>query len=261
MKYTYAESGGQPISWDGQTHLLCVGTTGSGKSALLNSLLWSIFVDHPNTESSALVLNPKRVGFTWIAASPRVCLFNNAADMESIYQGISDEMMRRYTALETGEISESELKPIYVFQDEMAALLSGSLIDQRNVKSIKEKLQELLILARASKIFVCAFTQTALAEYVAGTLTRANFSSTIIMHVSNSSELSMAANLSADDVSGSMEPTNFIRGEVLASTEQGKAFVRGMSFYHSPDEFLLAKPILQSAEPADFSYLSKRGLL
>lgn len=261
VKYKYAESGGEPIYYDGSTHLLCIGITGSGKSVTLNSLLWAMFADPPQgSDASAIVLNPKRVGFAWIEGSPRVRLYNDAAQMETIYQALTDEMMTRYHLLQSGEVTEDELQPLYVFQDEMAALLGGGLLLKNATNSIKENLTQLLILARQAKIFVLAFSQTALSEYTAGTLTRANFSSTIIMHVSNGSELAMAANLSGDDVSATMNPTNFQKGEILAATETGKAFKRGMVDYHPPEELIRAMPLLQDAEPADFGFLDRRGL-
>lgn len=259
-RYAYAESGGKPIYYDGASHLLCIGISGSGKTATLNSLLWSMFVNDPDTRASAVVLNPKIYGLDWIAASPRVRYVNDPAKMETVYQGLVDEMMRRYNQLESGEVTEKELAPLYVFQDELAALLGGGLILPGAVKPIKENLQKLLILARQAKIFILAFSQTALAEYVAGTLTRANFSSTIIMHVTNSSELGMAANLAADDVSGTMNPTNFVRGEVLAATEAGMSFVRGMSYYRPPEQLQAASDVMKRATPADFSFLDKRGV-
>lgn len=257
-RYAYAESGGQPIYYDGATHLLCIGISGSGKTATMNSLLWALLTGEE--EVSAVVMNPKIYGLDWVTASPRVRYVNDPACMETVYQGLVDEMMRRYSLLESGEVSEDELQPLYVFQDELAALLGGSLILPGAAKPIKENLQKLLILARQAKMFVLAFSQTALAEYVAGTLTRANFGSTIIMHVTNSSELAMAANLAADDVSGTMNPTNFVRGELLAATEAGKSFVRGMAYYRPPEQLRAASDVLGRAEPADFSFLDKRGI-
>lgn len=259
MRFKYGVSGGEPIYYDGCTHLLCIGTTGSGKTVTLNALLWAMLVEQ-QSDAAIIVMNPKRVGMAWAAESPRVRLYNDVTQMESVYQAITDEMMRRYYMLQEGEVTEDDLPPLYIVQDEMAALLGGGLLLKKTADSIKENLQQLLILARQAKIFVLAFTQTALSEYCAGTLTRANFSSTIIMHVSNSSELAMAANLSESDVSATMNPTNFQKGEILAATEQGKDFKRGLADYHPPAELLKAMPGLKDAEPADFAFLDRRGL-
>lgn len=257
-RFAYAESGGEPIYYDGCSHCLCVGITGSAKTTTANSLLWSMLVED-KTSKKIVVLNPKRVGFEWVTPARNVRLINDPAMMESVYAGLVDEMQRRYSALVAGGITEDELTPIYIFQDELAALLGGLLLP-KDAKSIKENLQQLLILARQAKIFILAFTQTALGEFTGGTLTRANFSSTIMMKVTNSQELNMAANLSAEDISATMNPANFIRGEVLASTEAGRSFQRGMIYYRPPEQLAAAAEILKRIKPDDFTFLEKRGL-
>lgn len=134
--------------------VLIAGTIGSGKSVLLDSILYNISAK--NTGDVAVgIIDLKRVQFTKWEKLPHLQEFGVAKDINSAFKmidRITDVMEHRYKLMEEQGVVKYNGTRIYLIIDEMADLLTH--------KGIEAKLTHLLRLCRASNIAVICATQS-----------------------------------------------------------------------------------------------------
>lgn len=137
------------------THLLIGGTTGCGKSVLINTILYSLLTQK-NAASAALVLiDPKRVELSKYKKLPFVKRY--AQEPFDVIAALNDSirvMERRYKQMEARGVVQWYGSPVYVVIDELADLMTT---DGRN--EIRRLLQRLLQLGRAANVHIIAATQ------------------------------------------------------------------------------------------------------
>ena len=132
-----------------QTHTLIAGTTGSGKSVLLNSIIWS-YLAYPDYY---LFIDLKRVELVRYKNHPRTLGFVKLPDqvipaLDSMIQRMED----RYTEMEkTGKV-KSDRPHIHIIIDELADLLT--------YKGVEERITKLMRLGRAANIHLLMATQS-----------------------------------------------------------------------------------------------------
>lgn len=174
-------------------HLLVAGTTGSGKSQLLKSLIAAL-CDHlpPDAVRFALV-DPKQVTFTFRGDSPyllRPVEFDAAGALPLVEQ-CYEEMERRYALLRArgkehvGELAPADAVPRWVVVfDEFADLMLG---DKGTKKELEALLKRLGAKARAAGIHLVLGTQRPEASVVTPLL-RANLPGRISLQVATERE-------------------------------------------------------------------------
>lgn len=191
---------GKPRYMDLQTapHLMIAGTTGSGKSVLLNAAITSLLYRATPYELKMIMIDPKMLELSIYEDIPHLlhpvvteskkavaALKWLVGEMDSRYKMLSEEGVRDIDSynrrLETLEIEEKQLRwlpYIVVIIDELADLMMVSPSD------VKDSIIRLAQKARAAGIHIIVSTQRPSADVVAG-LIKANFPARISFLVSS----------------------------------------------------------------------------
>ena len=132
-------------------HLMIAGTTGSGKSVLVDDLLYALTGRDPSTQQIILI-DLKRISFLkWRKFPHVVSLVTEPEDVCPMLDRVIDEMERRYKEMMARELEQSRACHIHVVIDELAQVMT--------VKGAEERIDQLLRLARASNIHMVLATQ------------------------------------------------------------------------------------------------------
>jgi S-DNA-T family DNA segregation ATPase FtsK/SpoIIIE len=183
-------------SLDRMPHLLVAGTTGSGKSMFLHTILLSILMRRTPDEARFLLIDPKRLEFTPYEGIPHLLssVVTDAKEAVKLLQWLLREMDRRYLIfarlgvrnLESyqslPEDPDSEprepLPMLLVVVDELADLmLTGS-------NEIETSITRLAQMARAVGIHLVLATQRPSVDVLTG-LIKANFPARIAFQVAS----------------------------------------------------------------------------
>ncbi len=187
---------GQPVYCDiaNMPHLLIAGTTGSGKSVCLNSIIVSILYRARPDEVKFVMIDPKQVEFSKYAGIPHllVPVVTNPKKAAGALSWAVNEMLERYGKFyETGvkDIEgynkyvkkHDELEPmpkICIFIDELADLMMAA------PKDVEDSICRLAQMARAAGMHLVIATQRPSVDVITG-LVKANISSRIALTVSS----------------------------------------------------------------------------
>jgi S-DNA-T family DNA segregation ATPase FtsK/SpoIIIE len=218
-------------------HLLIAGTTGSGKSILIKTILASIMYQLTPNDIRLVMVDPKRVDFGIFNASPFMA-YRVITDIEvaSIaLQTLVDEMELRYDILEQSQASNISLynqtaKPgkqmpyIVAVIDEFADLIMADKTDiGDNIIRIAQK-------ARACGIHLILATQRPSAEVISG-LIKANVPGKIALSVSSAINSKIIIDRSgAEKLLG--------KGDMIFISPDVKDGIRLQGAYISDDEIM-----------------------
>jgi DNA segregation ATPase FtsK/SpoIIIE, S-DNA-T family len=189
-------------------HLLLAGTTGSGKTALLRTLLASLAMhNHPGMLQLALI-DPKGRGFGPLGALPHVWrstgVVQEASAAADLLRALVDEMERR------DRVNRS-LPRIVVAIDELADLL------QVGGKGVGESLQRLTQRGREAGLHVVAATQRPAATLVGG-LVKANFPVRLVGSVVSAEDAKVASGIAGSNAERLLGRGDFLlvaKGQVI----------------------------------------------
>lgn len=193
-------------------HLLIAGSTGSGKSVLINAMICSILYKSSPSEVKMLLIDPKRLELSFYEDIPHLlhpvvtdpekaalALRWTVGEMERRYQKLADKGVRdidgynqrieadrkeekgRTTMSDSGEeplADEEKLPYILVVIDELADLM---MVSSREVETAIARLAQM---ARASGIHLLVATQRPSVDVLTGTI-KVNFSARISFQVSS----------------------------------------------------------------------------
>jgi len=183
---------GTPIAADipRMPHVLVAGTTGSGKSVLINSFITSILFRAAPTEVKLILIDPKRVEFTAYNGIPHL-LTPVIVEVEKILSALKwamGEMDRRYKLFaERGvrniegynELSGFQALPyIVIVIDELADLMMFAPVE------VEDAIARLAQMARATGIHLVIATQRPSVNVITG-LIKANIPCRIAFNVSS----------------------------------------------------------------------------
>jgi S-DNA-T family DNA segregation ATPase FtsK/SpoIIIE len=180
-------------------HLLIGGTTGSGKSVAINSMIMSILMRATPAEVRFIMIDPKRVEFTPYNGIPHLyvpvvtecreaasALSWGVAEMErrlKVFSKVGARNINQYNAkvqkgMQIGDADAQELPYIVIVIDELADLMM-------NVgKEVELSISRLAQLARAAGIHMIVATQRPSAKVVTG-LIKANITNRIAFNVAS----------------------------------------------------------------------------
>jgi S-DNA-T family DNA segregation ATPase FtsK/SpoIIIE len=143
-----------------QPHLLVAGATGSGKSVVVNGIVYNLL--HKGPASAGLILiDPKRVELVQYKDTPHCIMY--ASEPDTMVQALQHALQiteARYTQMQQNHERKYSGGDIYVIIDELADLMTT----QR--KKVQPLLQRLAQIGRAAKIHIIACTQCPLAKVI-----------------------------------------------------------------------------------------------
>lgn len=183
---------GNPILADigKMPHVLVAGTTGSGKSVLINSFIASLLFRASPEEVKLILIDPKRVELTGYNGIPHL-MVPVIVDVEKILSALkwaTNEMDRRYkTFAERGvrnidgynELAGFQALPyIVIFIDELADLMAFAPVE------VEDTIARLAQMARATGIHLVVSTQRPSVDVITG-LIKANIPCRIAFNVSS----------------------------------------------------------------------------
>ena len=196
------DSEGKPVVVDiaSLPHLLVAGTTGSGKSVLLNSIVMSMLMRATPDELRLIMVDPKRVEFTFYAGLPHlyVPVVTEPRQAVSALQWGVTEMERRLKVfehykvrdirsynekVEGGALGEDDRRPkkmpyFVIVIDELSDLMMVA------GKDVESSIVRIAQLGRAAGIHLIVATQRPSADVVTG-LIKANIDNRVALSVDN----------------------------------------------------------------------------
>lgn len=136
-----------------QPHLLIAGATGSGKSVLVNGIIYTALFHSPATVQLILI-DPKRVELSQYRPCPHVLHYASEPDtMPAALQDALTITENRFRFMQSKGIRKYEGSDIYVIIDELADLMTTKR------KEVQPLIQRLCQIGRAARVHVVACTQ------------------------------------------------------------------------------------------------------
>ena len=133
-------------------HLLIAGATGTGKSVLINGLIYTALFKTPEQVQFILV-DPKRVELLDYRETPHCLYYANDKNMINALQFAIDLIEKRYKEMESRHIKSFIGPRVYVVIDEMADLLTT------NKREATPLIQRIAQIGRAAGVGLIAATQ------------------------------------------------------------------------------------------------------
>ncbi len=186
---------GHPIVGDlvSMPHLLIAGTTGSGKSVCINTLILSVLYKHTPDTCKLILIDPKMLELSVYQGIPHLlspvitepkkatsALKWTVKEMETRYRKMTENGVRNISGFnEKAQKEGKKVMPyIIVVVDEMADLMMVS------GKQVENYIQRLAQMARAAGIHIIMATQRPSVDVITGTI-KANFPTRISFQVTS----------------------------------------------------------------------------
>ena len=175
---------------DKMPHLLIAGSTGSGKSVCINSIILSILFRALPSQVQLILIDPKKVEFTPYAKIPHLAcpVVNDTTKAAATLKKLVEVMEERYTKFSENSVRNIEeynhknpnnkMSSIVCIIDEMADLM----FTHRN--EVETNIQRLAAMARASGIYLILATQRPSTDVITGVI-KANIPSRIAFAVAS----------------------------------------------------------------------------
>ena len=177
-------------------HVLVAGSTGSGKSVFLHSVIMSLMFKLSPSELRFIMIDPKRVEFSRYRGMPHMMLSDVVSDATKAINSLQwavKEMERRYSLLEKNSCQniagfnesdavkngdEAKLPYLVIIVDELAELMNVA------KKEVETAIQRIAQLGRASGIHLVIATQRPSVDVITGTI-KANLPNRIAFALTN----------------------------------------------------------------------------
>ena len=182
---------GEPITSDLGTmpHLLIAGTTGSGKSVCINTIILSLIYKHTPEICKFILIDPKMLELSTYEGIPHLLcpVITEAKKAASVLGWVVKEMESRYRLMTKvgvrnidgyNEKHKVKMPYIVVIVDEMSDLMLVA------GKEIENYIQKLSQMARAAGIHIIMATQRPSVDVITGTI-KANFPTRISFQVTS----------------------------------------------------------------------------
>ena len=179
-------------------HILIGGTTGSGKSVLLNTIISSLYITTNKNMFELVLIDPKGVELDRYKSINNVKFIDNTNDAVYFLSNLCEIMDSRYAELQrVGKRDATNyFKPIFVVIDELADLMLTSRYE------VEESIVRLAGKSRAVGIHLIVATQSPRATIITG-LIKANLSCKIALKmVSYRESVIMLDHKGAEDLIG-----------------------------------------------------------
>jgi len=229
-------------------HLLIAGTTGSGKSALMQAIIASLALSHRPSQLGFVLIDPKRRAFGPLAGLPHLLrpVLSEPERVEETLHTLVQLMLARDREGRVPADAERLGEPrVVVVVDELADLL------MMTGKGAQQALTRLAQRGREAGIHLVACTQKPSCKVV-GSLARANFPVRLVGQVTSPEEAKLATGYSGTGADRLRGP-----GDFVAVT--GGQVTHFQAAYLSPrEQVALVSQHLQAA-PRDWDVYHKPG--
>lgn len=158
-----------------QHHLLIAGMSGSGKSVIINGIIYTCLLHCPD-RAGLILIDPKRVELSKYKHCPHVHRY--ASEPDDIINALKYALAlidQRYRIMERQQVDLYTGGDVYVIIDELADLLTT---DKKRAQPL---IQRICQIGRAAKVHVIAATQCPL-TCIISTAIRVNFDAVIGLH-------------------------------------------------------------------------------
>ena len=182
---------GLPITGDlsSMPHLLIAGTTGSGKSVCINTIILSLLYKHTPEKCKFILIDPKMLELSTYEGIPHLLcpVITEAKRAASVLGWVVKEMESRYRLMTRvgvrnidgyNDKHKTSMPYIVVIVDEMSDLMLVA------GKEIENYIQKLSQMARAAGIHIIMATQRPSVDVITGTI-KANFPTRISFQVTS----------------------------------------------------------------------------
>ena len=182
---------GVPITGDlsSMPHLLIAGTTGSGKSVCINTIILSLLYKHSPDKCKFILIDPKMLELSTYEGIPHLLcpVITEAKKAASVLGWVVKEMENRYKLMTKVGVRNIDgyndkhkvsMPYIVVIVDEMSDLMLVA------GKEIENYIQKLSQMARAAGIHIIMATQRPSVDVITGTI-KANFPTRISFQVTS----------------------------------------------------------------------------
>ena len=146
-----------------QPHLLIAGATGSGKSVVVNGLIYTLLHRLPFGYNGAqlVLIDPKRVELAAWKALPHTIRYASEPDtmLSALFEAM-DICERRYKAMQRAGQKKFQGPDLYVIVDEFADLMTT----QR--RTVAPLIQRLAQIGRAARVHLIICTQTPISKVI-----------------------------------------------------------------------------------------------
>lgn len=163
------------LDFEKVSHLLIAGTTGSGKSVLLTTILVSLYKQFTINNFDLKIIDPKRTEFGVFKNLFNCEYIDETVDAIATLEDLVYEMENRYSEMAQGN---NNFKQLFVVVDELADLMLQSRYD------IEETIVRLAQKARAAKIHLILATQRPTVNVITG-LIKANMPNRICLKMAS----------------------------------------------------------------------------
>ncbi|WP_338970417.1 DNA translocase FtsK [Spiroplasma endosymbiont of Labia minor] len=174
-------------------HLLVAGSTGSGKSVMINAIITSILLRAKPHEVKFLMIDPKKVELSMYNNLPHLLapVISDMKDASNALKKVIEEMERRYSLFTMNNVKNIEgynrkqtvtslkIPYIVIVIDELADLMLTA-----NKRDVEESIMRLTQMARASGIHLIVATQRPSTDVITGVI-KTNIPSRISFAVSS----------------------------------------------------------------------------
>jgi S-DNA-T family DNA segregation ATPase FtsK/SpoIIIE len=157
-----------------QPHLLIAGATGSGKSVVINGLVYTAMYDSPAAVQFILI-DPKRVELVDYKPLPHTLMYaSEPGEMVEALEKAMEITESRYKAMQRQRVKKYPDGALYVIIDELADLMTTA---RRQVQPLIQRLAQI---GRAANVHIIAATQCPLATVIP-TPIKVNFDSRVAL--------------------------------------------------------------------------------
>ena len=157
-----------------QPHLLIAGATGSGKSVVVNGIIYNLLHAGP-AENGLILIDPKRVELAAYKKTPHCIAY--ASEPDTMLSALKHAMQlteQRYKSMQRKGVKKYPGGHIYVIIDELADLMTTQ------KKTVQPIIQRLCQIGRAANVHVIACTQCPLRDVIP-TAIKVNFDSRVAL--------------------------------------------------------------------------------
>jgi S-DNA-T family DNA segregation ATPase FtsK/SpoIIIE len=159
-----------------QTHLLIAGTTGSGKSVIINNIIYHLLYKSPK-DVKLILIDPKKVELVNYKDLPHTLAYaSEQADIIKTIKNAVTLMEQRYRTMQKQGIKKSKEADIYIIIDEYADLITTS------KKDTERLICRIAQLGRAAKIHLIIATQRPTRDIITGQV-KVNIDSRLALRV------------------------------------------------------------------------------